>query len=291
MNFRGAMDGRGGCAGLWLLGTGLHEDEAQFGGGLEDELAVVLGAGGIVEGDELVGDVTAAAGEFSDAGGEGPGKAGGTPGAAGFAEKLADGIEDLGSVLGKEADDFAVDVDAVFAEDGFDGEILPGRDADELGDFEISGTEAVEESDEPVGVAAGDGEVGAAELAPGWGEGPVELFLTNAAEELGVGGGTASAESAKGAALAEEAAEVYGRIDVDLRFVHSDSNSESETCVSHRKRYGSLIIKELSGMKPGKLRQICLTCRSSRVRGPAPLIPWYGTAGLIQGRRRWAVER
>src|ERR1035437_6988795 len=76
VNFRGAMDGRGGCAGLWLLGTGLHEDEAQFGGGLEDELAVVLGAGGIVEGGELVGDVTAAAGEFSDAGGEGPGKGG-----------------------------------------------------------------------------------------------------------------------------------------------------------------------------------------------------------------------
>ena len=250
----------------------LHEDEAQFGGGFPDELAVGFGAGGIVEGEELVGDNPAAAGEVSDAVGQGPGKAGGAAGAAGFAEELTDGIEDLGSVLGKEADDFAVDVDGVFAEDGFDGEILPGRDANELGDFEVSGAEAVEESDEAVGMAAGDGEVGAAELAPGWSECPVELFLADAAEELGVGGGTASAESAKGAALAEEAAEVYGRIDVDRWFVHIDSNSQSETSVSHRERHGSLIIKELSGMKPGKLRQICLTCRSNRVRGPAP---WF----------------
>jgi hypothetical protein len=269
----------------------LHEDEAQFSGGFEDELAVAFGAGGIVEGEELVGDVTTAAGEVGHAVLEGPGRAGGAPGTAGFLEELADGIEDLGSVLGNEADDFAVDVDAVFAEDGFDGEILAGRDADELGDFEIGGAEAVEESDEAVGVAAGDGEVGAAERAPGWGEGPVEFLVANAAEELGVGSGTASAESAKGATLAEEAAEVNGRIDVDLRFVHIDSNSQSETCVSHRERYGSLIIKELSGMKPGKLRQICLTCRSSRVRGPAPLVPWYGTAGRIQGRRQRAVER
>jgi hypothetical protein len=212
----------------------LHEDEAKFGGGFEDGLAVALGAGGIVEGEELVGDVTAAAGEVGDAGIEGLGSAGGVSGAASFAEELADGIEHLGSVLGDEADDFAVDVDAVFAEDGFDFEILPGRDADELGDFEIGGAEAVEESDEAVGVAAGDGEVGAAERPPGWGEGPVELFVANAAEELGVGGGTASAESAKGAALAEEAAEVYGWIDGDLRFVHSDSSARSETCTSHR---------------------------------------------------------
>jgi hypothetical protein len=254
-----------------LVETGLHEDEAQFGGGFEDELAVALGAGGVVEGDELVGDVTAAAGEVGDAGVEGQGRAGGVSGAAAFAEELADGIEDLGSVLGDEADDFAVDVDAVFAEDGFNGEILAGRDADELGDFEISGAEAVEESDEAVGVAASDGEVGAAERAPGWGDGPVELFVANAAEELGVGGGTASAESAKGAALTEEAAEVYGRIDGDLRFVHSDSSARRETCISHRQPFGLLIIKELSGMEPGKLRQICLTGRSSHMGGPVPL--------------------
>ena len=217
-----------------LVETGLHEDEAQFGGGFEDELAVALGAGGVVEGEELVGDVTAAAGEVGDAGVEGLGRAGAVSGAARFAEELADGIEDLGSVLGDEADDFAVDVDAVFAEDGFNGEILAGRDADELGDFEIGGAEAVEESDEAVGVAAGDGEVGAAERPPGWGEGPIELFVANAAEELGVGGGTASTESAKGAALAEEATEVYGRIDVNLRFVHSDSSARNETFISHR---------------------------------------------------------
>jgi len=213
----------------------LHEDEAQFGGGLDDDLAVALGAGGIVEGDELVGDVTAAAGEIGDAGVEGLGRAGGAPGAAGFAEELADGLEDLGSVFGENADDLSVGEDAVFTEDGFDGEILPGRDADELGDFEIGGAEAVEESDEAVGVAAGDGEVGAAESPPGWGEGQEEFFVANAAEELGVGGGTASAESAKGAALAEEAAEVHG-IDGDLWCVHGDSSARSETFVSHMEK-------------------------------------------------------
>jgi hypothetical protein len=248
----------------------LHEDEAQFGGGFEDGLAVAVGAGGFVEGDELVGDVTAAAGEVGDAGVEGLGREGGASGAAGFAEELADGIEDLGSVLGNEANDLAVDVDAVLAEDGFDGEILAGRDADELGDFEIGGAEAVEESDEAIGVAAGDGEVGAAERPPGWGEGPVKLFVANAAEELRVGGGTASAESAKGAALAEEAAEVYGRIDVDLRFVHSDSSARGETCISHREGCDLLTIKELSGMEPEKLRQICLTSPSRREEGPVP---------------------
>src|ERR1035437_7423513 len=85
-----------------LVETGLHEDEAQFGGGFEDELAVALGAGGGVEGDELVGDVTAAAGEVGDAGAEGRGRAGGVSGAAAFAEELADGIEDLGSVRSEE---------------------------------------------------------------------------------------------------------------------------------------------------------------------------------------------
>jgi hypothetical protein len=108
--------------------------------------------------------MAAAVGEIGDAGTEGLGTGSGAPGAAGFAEELADGIEDLGRVLGDQADDFAVDEDAVFAEDGFDGEILPGRDADELGDFEIGGAEAVEEGDESIGVAAGDGEVGTAEL-------------------------------------------------------------------------------------------------------------------------------
>ena len=147
-----------------LVEAGLHEDHADFGGGFEDEFAVARGVSGIVEGDELVGEVPSAVAEIGDAGAEGLGRDGGAPGAAGFTEELADGFEDFGSVLGDEADGFAIDEDAVFAEDGFDGEILPGRDADELGDFEIRGAEAVEEGDEAVGVAAGNGEVGAAEV-------------------------------------------------------------------------------------------------------------------------------
>jgi hypothetical protein len=105
----------------------LHEDEAQFDGGFENEFAVALGAGGIVEGGELVGDFTTAAGELGNAGADGLGRGSGASGAAGFAEELTDGFEDLRRVLGDEADGFAVDEDAVFAEDGFDGEILPGR--------------------------------------------------------------------------------------------------------------------------------------------------------------------
>jgi hypothetical protein len=214
--------------------TGLHEDHAQFGGGFEDEFAIAFGEGGIVEGDELFGDVTSAAGETDDESAEGLGRGSGAPGAAGFAEELADGFEDLRSVLGDEADGFAVDEELVFAEDGFDGEILPGGDADELGDFEIGGAEAIEEGDEAVGVAAGDGEVCAAEGSPGWSDREVELFVVNAAEELGVGGGTASADSGKGATLAEEASKVHAGIDGDFGCVHR-------------------------GSRAPKLRQICLT--------------------------------
>jgi hypothetical protein len=121
----------------------------------------------------------------------------------------------------------AFDENAVLAEGGFDGEKLAGRDADELGDFEIDGTEAVEECDETVGVAAGDRELSGTELPPGWNDGEVELLVANAAEELGVGGGTASADSGKGAALAEETAEVKAWIDgrLRLRWVHRDSGA------------------------------------------------------------------
>src|ERR1019366_7259150 len=92
---------------------------------------------------------------------------------------------------------------------------------------------AVEERDEAVGVAAADGEVGAAKLFPGSGVREVELFVVDAAEELGVGGGTASGDSGKGAALAEESAEVEGfagiggdlRFVEDLRFVHGNSRA------------------------------------------------------------------
>ncbi len=51
-----------------LVEPGLHEDEAEFGSGLEDEVAVALGVGGIVEGDELVGDGASAKGEIGNAG-------------------------------------------------------------------------------------------------------------------------------------------------------------------------------------------------------------------------------
>ena len=45
----------------------------------------------------------------------------------------------------------------------------------------------------------------------GRGEGEVELFFADAAEDLGVGGGAASGDGAEGTALAEEAAEVEDR--------------------------------------------------------------------------------
>src|SRR5260370_876970 len=175
----------------WLVHSGLHEDHTQLGGGLEDQLAVARGAGGIIEGDELVGDSAAAHGEIGDTSVHGLGRAGSAL-AAGLVEDLADCFEEFGSIFGDQADGFAVDEEAVLADSGFDGEILAGREADELGDFAIDGTEAVEEADEAVGVAAADGEVGAAESFPGCGVGEVELFVVNLTEELSVGGGTAS---------------------------------------------------------------------------------------------------
>jgi hypothetical protein len=70
-------------------------------------------------------------------------------------------------------------------------------------------------------VAAADGEVGAVKLFASCGARGVGLFVVDAAEELGVGGGTASGDGGKGAALAEEAAEVEGFAGIggDLRFV------------------------------------------------------------------------
>jgi hypothetical protein len=200
---------------------GLHEDHAEFGGGFEDQLAVAGGGGGIVEGDELIGDGAGARGEAGDAGVQTVGRAGAAF-AAGLVEDFADGFEEFGGIFGDEADGFAVDEEAVFADDGFDGEVLAGREADELGDFEVDWTEAVEERDEAVGVAAADGEVGAAEGFPGSGMREVEFFVVNLAEELGVSGGAASGDSGESAALAEEAGEVGGFAGRcgDLRFVH-----------------------------------------------------------------------
>ena len=96
-----------------------------------------------------------------------------------------------------------------------------------MGEFEVDGAEALQQSDEAVGVAAAEGEVTAAKGSPGWGKGEVEFFVANAAEELGVGGGTASGDSAEGAALAEEATEIEDRsgVEGDIRFVHSDSDA------------------------------------------------------------------
>jgi hypothetical protein len=55
----------------------------------------------------------------------------------------------------------------------------------------------------------------------------VELFVVDAAEELGVGGGAASGDGGESAALAEEAAEVGGLAGNggDLRFVHRNSRA------------------------------------------------------------------
>ena len=137
--------------------------------------------------------------------GEAPARA-----AAGFVKDLADGLQDFGGVLGDEADGFAVHHDTVFAHGGFDGEVFPRGETDEFVEFEVDGAEAVEEGDDAVGVAAAEGEAGAAEFLPGWGNGKVELLVVDAAEELGVGSGTSSGDGGEGAALAEEAAEFEG---------------------------------------------------------------------------------
>src|ERR1035441_6233181 len=154
-----------------LVESGLHEDHAQFGGDFEDEFAVALGLAVTVEGDELVGDGASAAGETFDASAEGLGLRSVALAAARCAEDVVEGLDDLGGIVGDEADSFAIDEEAVFADGGFDGEILLGGDADELGEFEVGGAEAIQEPDEAVGVAAAEGEVTAAKGAPGWGDG------------------------------------------------------------------------------------------------------------------------
>jgi hypothetical protein len=209
----------------------LHEDHADFGGGFEDEFAVARGVGGIVEGDGLVGDGACAVAETGDAGAEGLRRESGAPGASRLAEDLTEGFEDLGGVLGDEADGFAVDEEGVVADGGFDDEILLGRDTDEQGELEVDGTEAVEESDKAVGVAATDGEVATAKSFPACGEGQVELFVVDTSEELGVGGGTTSGDGSEGAALAEEAAKIEEGAGGggDFLFIHRDSKAPNRT--------------------------------------------------------------
>jgi hypothetical protein len=224
----------------------LREDHAELGGNFEDEFAVALGAAVIVEGDELVDDGASAAGETFDAGAEGLGMRSVVL-LARFADELVDGFENLGCVLGDEADGFAIDEEAVFTDGGLDGKILLRRDTGELGELEVDRAEAVEEADEAVGMAAAEGEVDGAKGTPGWGEGAVEFFVADAAEELGVGGGAASGDSAEGAALAEKAAEVEGLegIGEDLWFVHRDSRAPKRANFSPLRLIGLFIIKEL----------------------------------------------
>src|SRR5439155_5120861 len=117
-------------------------------GGFEDELAVAWGTGGIVEGDQLVGDDAAAAGEFGDADVQGFGSASAALAPAGFVKDLADGFQNFGGVLGDKADGFAVHHNAVFAHGGFDSEVFPRGESDELVEFEVDGAEAIEEGDD-----------------------------------------------------------------------------------------------------------------------------------------------
>jgi hypothetical protein len=67
----------------------------------------------------------------------------------------------------------------------------------------------------------------AAKIFPRGGEGAVEFFVVDVAEELGVGGGTASSDGSEGAALAEEASEVESLAGSgwDLRSVHRSSRA------------------------------------------------------------------
>jgi hypothetical protein len=169
-------------------------------------------------------------------------------------EELADGFAEFGGILGDDADGRAIDDEAILADSGLDDGVLLDGEAEELGEFEVGGAEAVEESDEAVGVAAGDGEVGAAEGLPGWGAREVEFLVVNAAEELGVGGGTTSGDGGEGAALAEETAEVDGLAGIggELRFVHRCSRARERDKFVPRARINLLIIKELSGRRRKK---------------------------------------
>jgi hypothetical protein len=97
----------------------LHEDDAEFGGGFEDEFAVAVGVAGMVEGDELVSDGASAGGEIGDAGAEGPGRESAALVGLGLTEEMADGFEKFGGVLGDDADSCAIDDEAIFADSGW----------------------------------------------------------------------------------------------------------------------------------------------------------------------------
>jgi hypothetical protein len=91
----------------------LHEDQSNFGGGFEDELTVAGGTGGIVEGDDLIGEFACAVAETEDAHANGLWSGRGALGASRFAENLTDGFEDPGGVLRDETDGFSVDEESI----------------------------------------------------------------------------------------------------------------------------------------------------------------------------------
>jgi hypothetical protein len=157
-----------------------------------------------------------------------------------------------------------------------------------LGELEVDGAEAVEEGDEAVGVAAADGEVGAAEGFPRFGEREVELLVVDAAEELGVGGGTASGDGGEGAALAEEVAKVEGLAGNggDRRFVHGKLQG-SETGWRVRLETMRFVNNKQVTWNRSETNRPSLSGLSVQPgeRERPPLIPWYG-----EGRRNSGVD-
>ena len=87
-----------------------------------------------------------------------------------------------------------------------------------MGELEVGGAEAIEESDQAIGVAAALSEIVGAEGPPGARNGTVEFLVANAAEDLGVSGGTASSDGGDGAALAEDETDVEGLLHIGQKF-------------------------------------------------------------------------
>src|SRR5260370_34879211 len=127
----------------------------------------------MVEVDELVGEGASPDGEIGDAGADGFGSGcgcGATVAGLGLVEKMTDGFEDFGRVLGDDADGGAIDDEVLFADGGFDGEGLVGGHAGGLGEFEVDWAEGFGESDWGVCGTGAAGGGGTPERPPGWGE-------------------------------------------------------------------------------------------------------------------------
>ena len=185
--------------------------------GFENLFAVFGAEPGGEEALEGCGEIATALGEAGELGVEGIRA---RSGAGRVLEEGGDGFGDARSVVGVEGDDFAIELNAFFADGGLDGAILLGGDAGELGEFEIDGAELFEEGDEAVGVAAGDLEMGAAVVVPVGGEGAEEFLVADFAEGFDVGGGAASGDLTVGAALAEEEAEFEEEVGVGCGVRH-----------------------------------------------------------------------